>query len=86
MVHRPGGGSQLGERYVAVGGGIAWRLIRSVTNWRVGVKFMVKKRYVTLEWPLSHLELSNFATMPSNCFFIMSLFYVNVPVCASDSH
>ena len=36
--------------------------------------------------PVSNLELSNFAIMPSNCFFIMSLFYANVPVCASDSH
>ena len=30
--------------------------------------------------PVSNLELSNFAIMPSNCFFIMSLFYANVPV------
>ena len=36
--------------------------------------------------PVSNLELSNFAIMPSNCFFIMSLFYANVPVSASDSH
>ena len=36
--------------------------------------------------PVGHLELSNFAIMPSNCVFIMSLFYANVPVSGTDSH
>ena len=34
--------------------------------------------------PVSNLELSNFAIMPS-IFFLMSLFYTNVPVSVSDS-
>ena len=32
--------------------------------------------------PLSQLELSNFAIMPSNCFLIMSLFNANMPLSA----
>ena len=35
--------------------------------------------------PLSHLDLSNFAIMPSNCFFIMSLFNANVLLSARFS-
>ena len=42
----------MGERFVTVGGGYGLAL-RSVTKGWVGVKFMVKKRYVTLEWPPS---------------------------------
>ena len=43
----------MGERNLTVGGyGLA---LRSVMKGWVGVKFMVKRRYVTIEWPLTPL-------------------------------
>ena len=48
-----GGGSLLGERYVTVGGGGGGLALRSVMTGWVDVEFTAKKRYVTLEWPLT---------------------------------
>ena len=49
---RGGGGGAVDERYVTLGG-VYRPVLRSVTRGCGGVKFSGKKRYVTLEWPLT---------------------------------
>ena len=41
---------------MSVTGGGGYGLVLQRGGW-VGVKFMVKKRYVTLEWPLSSIDV-----------------------------
>ena len=47
-----GGGGAVDERYVTLGGGCTIQRYEALQG---GVKFSGKKRYVTLEWPLSRL-------------------------------
>ena len=51
------GGAWLGERYVTVGGGVRSSVTKRYEGVG-GVKFTAKKRYVTLEWPLSYGQWS----------------------------
>ena len=51
-VYRPQAGVVVGWVLRNGGGGGYDLALRSITKGWVGVKFMVKKRYVTLEWPL----------------------------------
>ena len=68
IVHRRGGGrgSYLGERYVTVGGGYGLAL-RSVTKGWVGVKFMVKKRYVVMKYPAMRYMVATLASARVQC-------------------
>ena len=48
------GGGLFGERYVTVGGCVWVSVTKRYDGVGGGVEFTAKKRYVTLEWPLTH--------------------------------